>query len=111
MDNLVNLVKNMSLDEGLNFNLEETAADGNQNQSAVPRNLSVTAIYEGQPAADGHRRTFSLPGETNCLKLVNENAAKKDVNPEGGEGRSKRSRNFTPKGWHTRLIFSVKEEA
>ena len=32
MDNLVNLVKNMSLDEGLNVNLEETAANGNQNQ-------------------------------------------------------------------------------
>ena len=36
----------MSLDEGLDVNLEETAADGNQNQIAVPRNQSVRPIYE-----------------------------------------------------------------
>ena len=37
-------MKNMSLDEGLNANLEETADDGNQNQSAIPRNQSMKAI-------------------------------------------------------------------
>ena len=88
----------MSLDEGLNVNLEETAADGNQNQIAVPRNQSVRPIYEEQLAADGHRRTFSLPGENSCSKWVNQNAFRKDVNAESGEGRSKRSRNLTPKG-------------
>ena len=36
----------MSFDEGFNVNLEETAANGNQNQSAVPRNQSVRDIYE-----------------------------------------------------------------
>ena len=51
----------MSLDEGLNVNLEETTADGDQIQSAVPRNQSVSAIYEKQLAVNGHRQTFSLP--------------------------------------------------
>ena len=46
LDNLVNLVENMSFDEGLNVNLEETAADSNQIQSAVPGNQSVRAIHE-----------------------------------------------------------------
>ena len=46
LDNLVNLMKNMSLDEGLNVNLEETADDGNQNQSAIPRNQSMKAIQK-----------------------------------------------------------------
>ena len=55
LDNLVNLVKIMSLDEGLNVNLEETAADGIQNQIAVPKNQSVRAIYKEKIAADGHR--------------------------------------------------------
>ena len=45
----------MSLDEGLNVNLEETAADGNQNHIAVARNQSVRPIYKEQLAADGHR--------------------------------------------------------
>ena len=52
----------MPLDEGSNVNLEETAADGNQNQIAVPRNRSVRPIYEEKIAADGHRQTLSLPG-------------------------------------------------
>ena len=55
LDNLVNLVKNMSLDEGLNVNLEETAADGIQNQIAVSKNQSVRVIYKEKIAADGHR--------------------------------------------------------
>ena len=87
----------MSLDEGLNVNLEETAADGNQNQIAVPRNQSVRPIYEEKLAAAGHRQTFSLPGESSCSKWVNQNASREDVNAECGEGRSKRSRNLTPK--------------
>ena len=49
-------------------------------------------------AADGHRETFSLPGERNCSKWVNQNVAREDVNAEGGEGKSKRSRNLTAKG-------------
>ena len=36
LNNLVTLVKNMSLDEGLNGKIEKSAADGNQNQVAVP---------------------------------------------------------------------------
>ena len=58
----------MSLDEGLNVNLEETAADGNQNHIAVARNQSVRPIYKEQLAADAHRRTFGLPGENSCSK-------------------------------------------
>ena len=50
----------MSFDEGLNVNLQETAANGNQNQSAVPRNQSVRDIYEEQVVADGHKQTSSL---------------------------------------------------
>ena len=50
----------MSFDEGFNVNLEETAANGNQNQSAVPRNQSVRDIYEEQVVADGHKQTSSL---------------------------------------------------
>ena len=55
-------------------------------------------IYEEQRAADGHRRTFSLPGENSCSKWVNQNESREYVNAESGEGRSKRSRNLTPKG-------------
>ena len=44
----------MSLDKGLSINLEKTAADGNQNQSAAPRNQSVRSIFEEQLAVDGH---------------------------------------------------------
>ena len=87
----------MSLNEGLHVNLEETAADGNQNQIAVPRNQSVRPIYEEQLAADGHRQTFSLPGESSGSKWVNQNASRENVNAESGKGRSKRSRNLTPK--------------
>ena len=50
----------MSLDEGLNINLEETAAHGNQIKSVVPGNDSMRAIYEEQHTADDHRRTLSL---------------------------------------------------
>ena len=50
----------MSFDEGLNVNLQETAANGNQNQSAVPRNQSVRDIYEEYVVADGHKQTSSL---------------------------------------------------
>ena len=50
----------MSLDEGLNDNLEETAVNGNQIQSAVPGNQSVRAIYEEQHAADDHKRSVYL---------------------------------------------------
>ena len=88
----------MSLDEGLNVNLEGTAADGNQIESAVPGNQPVRAIYEEQHAADGHRQTFNLPGESNCSKWVNQNAAREDVNAEVGERRSQRFRNLTAKG-------------
>ena len=56
----------MSLDEGLNVNLEEMAADGHQNHSAVPRNKSVGAIYKEKLQLDGHRQTFSLLSESNC---------------------------------------------
>ena len=55
-------------------------------------------IYEEQLAADGHRQTFSLPGENSCSKWVNQNESREYVNAESGEGRSKRSRNLTPKG-------------
>ena len=53
--------------------------------------------YKEYIEADGHRQTFSLPSKSNCLKWVNQNTAREDVNSEGGEGRSKRSRNLTPK--------------
>ena len=36
----------MSLDKGLNINLEETAADRSQIQSAVPRNQSVKKVVK-----------------------------------------------------------------
>ena len=39
-------MKNMSLNERLNVNLEETAANRNQNQSAVPGNQPVRVIFE-----------------------------------------------------------------
>ena len=58
----------------------------------------MRAIYEEQYTADDHRRTLSLPGESNCSKRVNQNAAREDVNVERGEGRSKRPRNLTAKG-------------
>ena len=103
-------MKNISLDEGLNVNLEETAAEGNQNQIAVPGNQSVRPIYEEQLAADGHRRTFSLPGESSCSKWVNQNASREDINAESGEGRSKRSRNLTPKGLAYKCNILRKEE-
>ena len=61
----------MSLDEGLNVNLEETGADGIQNKKTVLRNQSVRAVYEEQLTANGHRGTFSLPGESNSSKCVN----------------------------------------
>ena len=48
LNNLINIVKNTSLDEGLNFNIEEAPSDESQNQSAVQRNQSVTAIQEEQ---------------------------------------------------------------
>ena len=54
-------------------------------------------IYEEKIAADGHRQTLSLPGESSCSKWVNQNASREDVNAESGEGRSKKSRNLTPK--------------
>ena len=88
----------MSLNKGLNVSLEEAAADGNQIQSVVTRNQSVRPIYEEQLAADGHRRQFSLPAESNCSKWVTQNAAREDVNAEVGDGRSKGSRNLTPNG-------------
>ena len=47
-------MKNMSLNERLNVNLEETAADENQNQSAVPGNQPVRVIFEEHSVADGH---------------------------------------------------------
>ena len=72
----------MSLYEGWNVNLEETGADGNQNQIAVSRNQSVRPSYEEQLPADGHRRTFILPGEISCSKWVNQNASREDVNAE-----------------------------
>ena len=84
-------MKNMSLNERLNVNLEETAADENQNQSAVPGNQPVRVIFEEHSVADGHGRTFSLPGESNCSNWVNQNAFKEDVNPEGSKRRIKRS--------------------
>lgn len=56
----------MSLDEGLNANLEKMAADGYQNHSAVPRKKSVGAIYKQKLRLDGHRQTFSLLSESNC---------------------------------------------
>ena len=87
----------MSNDEGLNVNLEETAADGNQNQIPVSRNQSMRFIYEEQLAADGLRRTFILSGERSCSKLVKQNASREDVNVKSGEGKSKRSGNLTPK--------------
>ena len=43
----------MSLDERWNVNLEETAADGYQNQSDIPKYLSVTVIYKEQLGEDG----------------------------------------------------------
>ena len=55
-------------------------------------------IYEEQLAVNGHRRTFSLPGENSHSEWVNQNASRKDVNAENGEGRTKRSRNRTPNG-------------
>ena len=88
----------MSLDTVITVNLEETAADGNLNQITVPRNQLVRPIYEEQLAANGHRRTFCLPGESSCSKWVNRNSSREDVNPESGKGRSKKSRNLTPKG-------------
>ena len=81
----------------MNVSLEETVADGNQNQIVVQRNQLVGAIYEEQLAADGHRRTFSLPDESSCSKWVNQNEAREDVNAAGGEVRSKKSRNLAPK--------------
>ena len=36
----------MSLDEGLNVNIEEIADDGNHNHSAVSRNQSARVIYK-----------------------------------------------------------------
>ena len=36
----------MSLDKGLNINLEETAADRSQIQSDVPRNQSVKKVVK-----------------------------------------------------------------
>ena len=58
----------------------------------------MRAVYEEQLAADSHRRTFSLLGESNCSKWVNQNVAREDVNGKGGEGRIKTSRNLTAKG-------------
>ena len=45
LDNLVIIVKSISLDKGLNVKLEESPADGNQNHIAVPRNQTVRPIY------------------------------------------------------------------
>ena len=55
----------MSLDEGSNVNLEDTAADVNQYQRAVPRNQSAYQEIQAVPgnqtfmrvqyAADGYR--------------------------------------------------------
>ena len=61
----------MLLDEGLNVNLKDTAADGNQNQSAVPRNQSVRDIYEGATCSRWSKRMVSLPSEDKCSKWVN----------------------------------------
>ena len=58
----------MSLDEGLNVNLEDTAADGNQNQSAVPRNQSMRDIHEGATCSRWSKMMASLPGEGKCSK-------------------------------------------
>ena len=82
----------MLLDKGVNVNLEETAADRNQNQIAVLRNQSVRHICKEQLAAYGHRQTLTLPGENSCSKSVNRNASRKDVKAESGEGRTKRSK-------------------
>ena len=82
----------MLLDKGINVNLEETAADRNQNQIAVLRNQSVRPICKEQLAAYGHRRTLTLPGENSCSKSVNRNASREDVKAESGEGRTKRSK-------------------
>ena len=90
---MVTLVKNMSLDEGLNGKIEKSAADGNQNQVAVPRNQTVRPIYEKNPAENEYRQTLSLPVENR------QNSSRKDVTAESGEARSKRSRNLNLKGW------------
>ena len=111
LDNLINIVKNISLDKGLNVNLEEDVADGNQNQIAASRNQSVRPIYEEKLAADGHRRTFSLPGASSCSKDVNKDASREDVNAENAEERSKRSRDLTPKGLAYSVMIFGKEEA
>ena len=62
----------MSLDdEGLNVNVEDTAADGNQNQSAVSRNQSVRDIYEGATCSRWSKMMVSLTSEGKCSKWVN----------------------------------------
>ena len=101
----------MSLDTVITVNLEETAADGNLNQITVPRNQLVRPIYEEQLAANGHRRTFCLPGESSCSKWVNRNSSREDVNPESGKGRSKNPGILHLRDWHTSVIFFGKEEA
>lgn len=53
LDDLFNFLKNMSLDERWNVNLEETATDGYQNQSDIPKYPSVTVIYKEQLGEDG----------------------------------------------------------
>ena len=72
----------MSIEEGLNENLEEQ--DAEKTQDAFP-SLQYTP---------GNRRTNSLPGISTCLRLIEQNA----VTYETDGTRSRRSRNLAEKG-------------
>ena len=77
----------------MNVNLKETPDD--ENQSAVPRNQSVRDICNlSSIVIDEH--SFYLAEVT--TKFANQNAAREDVNREGGERKNKRFRNLTQKG-------------
>ena len=69
----------------------------------------MRAIYKEELGLDGHRQTFSLPGESNCSKWVNQNATREDVNPDGGEGRRDPGI-LHQMDWHTNEIFFLKEK-
>lgn len=79
----------------MSVNLETIAIDGNQNQSALPRNQSVRSVYDEQFEADGNRSILNLLRENSCSKWMEQNAAREEVDLKCGEKRSKRSRNFT----------------
>ena len=72
----------MSIEEGLNENLEEQ--DAEKTQHAFP-SLQYTP---------DNRRTNSLPGITTCLRWIKQNA----VTYETDGTRSRRPRNLTEKG-------------